>query len=56
VADEFVEFLEGALIEEKFDPFARGELAFGVLAFAAFEPAPGLGTRVAAAEFFDGVH
>ena len=33
--DEFVEFLEGAFVEEEVDAFAGGELAFFVLALAA---------------------
>src|SRR5690606_31904401 len=31
VAHEFVEFDEGAVVEQQFDAFARGLLAFGVL-------------------------
>jgi hypothetical protein len=42
VGDEHVEFLEGAFVEQQLDPFARGELALGVLrrdpALAAAQP------------------
>jgi hypothetical protein len=36
VGDELVEFFEGAFVEQQFDALAGGELAFFVLALAAF--------------------
>jgi hypothetical protein len=55
VAGEFVEFFEGAFVEQKIDALARGELAFFVLAGAAFVASAGIGPSVAAAEFFETV-
>ncbi len=38
--DEHVELLEGVLVQQQFQPFARGQLAFGVLGLdAPFAPA-----------------
>ena len=55
VADEFVDFFEGAFVEQEVDAFAGGELAFFVLALAAFCAASCFGGGVAAAEFFEAV-
>ena len=43
VADEFVELLEGAFVEQQVDAFAGAELAFLVLALAALGAAAGFG-------------
>ena len=53
--DEFVELLEGAFIEQQVHPLARAELAFFVLAFAAFWAAAFFGFGVAAAKLFEAV-
>jgi hypothetical protein len=50
--DKLVRFLESALVQEQIDPLARGELAFGVLACAAFLAASGLGRRMTPPQFF----
>jgi hypothetical protein len=55
VADEFVELLEGAFVEEQVDAFAGGELSFFVLACAAFFASSILSVGVAAAEFVEAV-
>ena len=55
VADKFVELFEGALVQKQVDPFARAELAFLVLAFAAFGAATLFGFGVAAAKLFEAV-
>ncbi len=54
--DEFVEFFEGAFVEEQFDAFSRGEFAFAVTAFAAFGSASFFSGCVAAPEFFEAIH
>jgi hypothetical protein len=56
VLDEFVDFFEGAFVEEEFDAFAGREFAFAVLAFAAFGASALFSGGVAAAEFFEAVH
>ncbi len=48
MANEFVELLERAFIEQQVNSFARGELARLVLAFAAFGAAAGFRFRVEA--------
>ena len=53
VADELVEFLEGAFVEQQVDALARAELAFLVLALAALRAAAGFGFGVALAELFE---
>ena len=55
VADQLVGFLEGVLVEQQVDAFARGEFAFGVLAGAAFIPTARFSGRVAALQFFHAV-
>ena len=40
MADEFVEFFEGAFVEQQIDALARGELAGFVFSLAALEPPP----------------
>ena len=55
MADQLVGFLEGAFVEQQIDAFARGELAFGVLAGAALVSATRFGGRVAALQFFHAV-
>jgi hypothetical protein len=54
--DEFIHFLKGAVVEEKFDAFADGEFAFAVLAFAARGSPALFGCDVTAPEFFEAVH
>ncbi len=51
VGYEFVGFLEGALVEQKQNTLAGGELAFAMLAFAAFGAAALFGEGVSAVEF-----
>ena len=51
VADEFVEFFEGGLVEEEFDAFAGGEFAVFMLAFAAVGATAFFGGFVAAVYF-----
>jgi len=41
MADELVEFFEGAFVEEEMDAFAGGELSVGVLAGLALGAAAG---------------
>ena len=53
VLDEFVDLLEGAFIEEQFQPLAGREFALGVLARAALLAATGIGLGVASAEFVE---
>jgi hypothetical protein len=55
VAHKFIEFLEGTLIEQQVHPLPRAELAFFVLAFAAFWAAAFFGFGVAAAKLFEAV-
>ena len=40
VADQLVDFLEGAFVEQQIDALAGGQFAFGVLAGAAFARRP----------------
>jgi hypothetical protein len=47
--DQLVELLEGVLVEQQFDALAGAELAFLVLAGAAFRPSTLLGGFMAAA-------
>ena len=51
VANQLVDFLEGAFVEQQIDALAGGELAFLMLAGAAFFAATGFGGGVAAAQF-----
>jgi hypothetical protein len=46
VADQLVGFDESAFVEKQIDPFARGELAFSVLPFAACIAASSFGASV----------
>ena len=39
VPHQFVEFFEGALVEQKINPLARGKFAFFMLAFSSFSAA-----------------
>jgi hypothetical protein len=55
VAHEFVELLEGTLIEQQVYPLPRAKLTFFVLAFAAFVAAAFFGFGVAAAQLFEAV-
>ena len=55
MADQLVGFLERAFVEQQIDALARGELAFLVLAFAAFFAAAGFGIGVAAAQLVQAV-
>jgi hypothetical protein len=55
VPHEFVELLEGAFIEQQVHALARAELAFLVLALAAFCAAASFGFGVAAAKLFKAV-
>ncbi len=55
VPHKFVELLEGAFIEQQVHPLPRAELAFFVLAFAAFSAAAFFGFGVAAAKLFEAV-
>jgi len=50
VAYEFIEFLEGAFVEQEVDSFAGGQFSIGMLAGAAFGSPASLGIRMAAAE------
>jgi hypothetical protein len=52
VLDEHVEFLERALVEQKLDALARGQLAAGVLRLDALLAAAEFG---AGAPFFEGI-
>ena len=54
--DEFVDFFEGAFVEQQVDALARGELAFLVLAVAPFLAAALFGGLVARAQFLEPVH
>jgi hypothetical protein len=56
VLDEFVDFFEGAFVEEEFDAFAGSEFAFAVLALTAFGSSALFGGGVTAAEFFEAIH
>ncbi len=51
VRDEFVDFLKGAFVEQELDALAGGELAFLVLARAAFRAAAGFGKLIATLQF-----
>ena len=53
VADEFVEFFEGAFIEQQVDAFAGAELALLVFALAAFGAAAGFGFGVEFAKLLE---
>ena len=55
VADQFVELLEGAFVQQQVDALSRGELAGLMLAFAALETASGFGFRVQAAHLLRAV-
>ena len=55
VGDEFVGLFEAAFVEQEQDAFAGGELAFAMLAFAAFRASALFGESVAAVEFQSGV-
>jgi hypothetical protein len=46
VGHEHVEFLETALVEQQFDPFARGQLALGMLRLDPRAPPPARARRV----------
>ena len=47
MGDEHIIFFEGAFIEQQFDPFACGQLAFAVLGINALLPAPQTRLRAA---------
>ena len=53
VGDVLIQLFERALITEKLDALAGRELAFLVLALAAFRAAAGFGERVALLQFFE---
>ncbi len=53
---QLVELFERAFVEQQFDALARGELAFLVLAGAAFRSAALLGGVAAPAEFCEAIH
>ena len=55
VADQLVGFDEGAFVEQQIDALAGGELALGVLAFAAFVAASSFSAGMASAQFFQSV-
>jgi len=55
MADEFVELLEGALVEEQVDALARAEFSLLVLAFAAFGAAARFGFGAQLAKLFEAV-
>ena len=55
VRDEFVEFLEAALVQQQRDPLPRGQLAGLVFPLATVRPATGFGFRVTPAKFFQPV-
>ena len=55
MADQLVEFLERAFVEQQVDALAGGEFAFVMLAGFAFLSAPGFGVGVAAAEFVNAI-
>jgi len=55
VAHKFIGFLKGAFVEEQIDAFARGKLAFGVLAGATLLSTARFGGCVAALQFFHAV-
>ncbi|GMV80392.1 MAG: hypothetical protein AMXMBFR7_15760 [Planctomycetota bacterium] len=48
---QHAQFLKGPRIEQRFDAFARGQLAFGVLSFHAFGSTAGARDGAAALEF-----
>src|SRR5690606_31526678 len=56
MGDQLVEFLEGALVEQQVDAFARGELPLLVLACAPFPSAAFDGRLLPAAHLFPAVH
>jgi hypothetical protein len=55
VLDEHVPFLEGAFVQQQFEPFARGQLALGVLRVDALLPTAQAGLGALALELFDDV-
>jgi hypothetical protein len=52
MADEFVEFFKSAFVEQEFDAFAGGKLAFAVLPLRTLGSAAFFGARVTPPEFF----
>ena len=55
MANELIELLKGALVEEEVDAFARGEFSLFVLAVTALGTSSSFGVGVAAAEFVEAV-
>ena len=55
VADQLVDFLKRAFVEQQIDALARGEFSFLVLPRAAFLAASGFGDGVAAAQFVEAI-
>jgi hypothetical protein len=53
VADEFIEFFEGAFVEQQVNAFSRAELALLVFALAALGTATGFGFAVEFAKFVE---
>jgi hypothetical protein len=51
--DEHAEFLEGAAIEQQFDPFPRGQLAARMLGSNPLLAAAGIGLSAPGVELFD---
>ena len=54
--DELVHLLEGAFVEQEFDPLTDRKFAFAVLALAALDASAFLGGGMAAAEFIETIH
>ena len=52
--DELVDLLEGAVVDEREDPFASGELPLSVLALATLRAAPLLGAADALPQVVEG--
>ncbi len=53
---QFVEFLEGAFVQQQFDALARGKLSLAMLSFATLRAATFLGGRVTASNFLKAIH
>ena len=55
-ADQLIHLFERAFVQQQFDAFARGKLAFRVLPLAPFRAAAFFGGGVTAAQFFQTIH